>query len=465
MYKTLWVAWREFISTVASKGFLLGVFLPPVLITGALMLMPILMNQAAPKVVGHVAVIDQTGLVAPKLEQAFTPEAMSEWLGGRRKSGLDKAEQIAPMDPTARALAEQQIQASIPELSLQILPADADIEAAKAPLMDSQGKQNEAGTNFRLVTAIIPPGALVRGPDEDGKPGPYGSFEMFIAPKLDPEVQEEIRDQIGRSIVDARLEQNNYNPAEIRDLVRRPDPDAKVVTTQGERTSSEALAFIVPVGFMMLLWISVFTGGQYLLTSTVEEKSNRVMEVLLSAVSPMQLMVGKIVGQMCVAFLILVAYTSLGVGSLFFFQQNHMLEPMSLVYMFFYFIISFFVIASMMAAIGSAVNDMREAQALLGPVMIVLIIPMMLWMPISRNPNSIFAVVCSFLPPIGPFVMVVRMAGAEKIPYWQIPASIAVGALSVWFAAWAAAKVFRIGILMYGKPPNFRTLMKWIAMA
>jgi ABC-2 type transport system permease protein len=97
--------------------------------------------------------------------------------------------------------------------------------------------------------------------------------------------------------------------------------------------------------------------------------------------------------------------------------------------------------------------------------MIVLIIPLMLWMPISRNPNSPFALVCSFLPPISPFIMVVRLAGSEKIPYWQIPASIAVGALSVWFAAWAAAKIFRIGILMYGKPPNLKTLLKWIARA
>lgn len=465
MLKTIWVAWREFIATVATKGFLLGVILPPLIMTGAIVLMPILMNQAAPKVVGHVAIIDKTGVVAQRLLPAFTPEAQHEWLTGKMKSNLDEAAKVAPIDPTTRAIAEQQAAAGLPELTLQVLPPETDLEVAKKPLTESQGKQNEEGSNFRLVTALIPAESLTRTVDASGKVGPFGSFEMFVAPKLDPEVQGEIRDQIARAIVDARLEAASYNPSEIREMTEAPHPEARVVTAEGERKSSEVAALLIPVGFMMLLWISVFTGGQYLLTSTVEEKSNRVMEVLLSAVSPMQLMVGKIVGQMCVALLILVAYSSAGVGSLFFFGQSHLLDPMSLVYLVIYFIISFFIVASMMAAIGSAVNDMREAQALLGPVMIVLVIPMMLWMPISRNPNSTFALICSFLPPISPFIMVVRLAGSEKIPYWQVPASIAVGALSVWFAAWAAAKIFRIGILMYGKPPNMKTLMKWIAMA
>jgi ABC-2 type transport system permease protein len=97
--------------------------------------------------------------------------------------------------------------------------------------------------------------------------------------------------------------------------------------------------------------------------------------------------------------------------------------------------------------------------------MIVMVIPMVLWLPISRNPNGMFAQVVSFLPPISPFVMVVRLAGSEKIPFWQVPATIAIGVASMAFMAWAAAKIFRIGVLMYGKPPNFKTLVRWVRMA
>ncbi len=90
---------------------------------------------------------------------------------------------------------------------------------------------------------------------------------------------------------------------------------------------------------------------------------------------------------------------------------------------------------------------------------------MMLWLPILRNPNSGFAQVCSFLPLINPFVMVLRICGSEPIPAWQIPVSILVGVVTVWFMAWISAKIFRIGVLMYGKPPNFATLIRWVRMA
>ena len=189
------------------------------------------------------------------------------------------------------------------------------------------------------------------------------------------------------------------------------------------------------------------------------------MEVLLSAVSPVQLMVGKILGQMAVASVILGLYSFTGIGALIFFSQSHLIEPIVLVYAAVYFVIAFFLMASMMAAIGSAVNDIREAQALMQPIMIVMVIPMMLWMPIGRNPNGTFAQVVSFIPPISPFVMVIRIAGSEKIPFWQIPASMAVGVVAMIFMCWATAKIFRIGILMYGKPPNLKTLIKWVRMA
>jgi ABC-2 type transport system permease protein len=179
----------------------------------------------------------------------------------------------------------------------------------------------------------------------------------------------------------------------------------------------------------------------------------------------MQLMVGKILGQMAVGSLILVFYAGMGIVGLVSAAMMHVIDPINLVYLAVYFVLAFFMIASMMAAIGSAVSDIREAQSLMSPIMIVLMIPMMLWMPILRNPNSMFAQICSFIPPINPFVMILRLSGSEKVPTWQIPASIFVAACGAVFMAWAASKIFRIGVLMYGKPPNFKTLIRWVRMA
>jgi ABC-2 type transport system permease protein len=142
-----------------------------------------------------------------------------------------------------------------------------------------------------------------------------------------------------------------------------------------------------------------------------------------------------------------------------------MVDLSLLLYLFIFYLIAYFVIASLLAAIGAAVNEMREAQSLMGPVMIVLMIPWILWMPISRNPNSTFAVVTSFLPPINPFVMLTRMTSSSPPPMWQVWLSIAIGVASIYVAIWFAAKVFRVGLLMYGKPPNFATLIKWVRAA
>jgi ABC-2 type transport system permease protein len=134
-------------------------------------------------------------------------------------------------------------------------------------------------------------------------------------------------------------------------------------------------------------------------------------------------------------------------------------------YLLIFFAITYLVIGSLMMAVGAAVNDMKEANGLLTPLMIIFTIPWVLWMPISRDPGSTLSVVTSFLPPVNTFAMLLRMASNTPPPLWQVWLSIAVGVGSVFCALWIAAKVFRIGILMYGKPPNFATLIRWIRAA
>jgi ABC-2 type transport system permease protein len=121
--------------------------------------------------------------------------------------------------------------------------------------------------------------------------------------------------------------------------------------------------------------------------------------------------------------------------------------------------------ASLMAAIGAAVNEMREAQTFMTPVMLTMVIPWILWAPISRDPNSVFATTMSFIPPVNTFVMMLRKTATTPPPDWQVWLSIAIGIASVYGALWFAAKVFRVGLLMYGKPPDFKTLIRWVRMS
>lgn len=471
MFKTLHVAIREFLATALTRGFIIGIFIPPLLMVTIIPATVALMG-GTPKVNGHVAIIDKSGVTAERIKDQLSPEKMAERNRQRLErlgKEVEKKMEGIPLPPDAKEQMQTGMQQQVdtggllnqPDLRVTVLAADADIEKEKAEILKAIGKEKDAaGADPRLALAVIPPDAIT--PNTEGT---YGNYEVFTAPKLDVAVQSDIERAINTAIVDTRLASLGMDVTKIRSLIKQPEADTKAVTASGDKATNEAAKMLVPGAFMFLLWISVFTCGQYLLTSTIEEKSSRVMEVILSAVSPMQLMVGKIIGQMAVGSLILLVYGGLGVVSLISFAMMHVIDPMNLVYLAIYFVLAFFMIASLMAAIGSAVSDIREAQSLMSPIMIVLVIPMMLWMPILRNPNSLFAQICSFLPPINPFIMILRLSGAEKIPTWQIPASIFVAACGAVFMAWAAAKIFRIGVLMYGKPPNFKTLIRWVRMA
>jgi ABC-2 type transport system permease protein len=486
MTKILIIAWREFLATVLTKGFLVGLLLPPILMTVAIVAMPLLLNKKPPSVAGHIAVIDETGVVASKIEDAFSAEKLKQRRDEKLKAAIDQGTKAMGMDQKTADAAKQAASGAggsggaggvpavplgmpslpeLPSLSVRLLAPDADAEAEKQPILSATGREQATdGGDARLALLVVPKGVLTGEAKEGGEPA-YAKYELFVAPRLDPEVQGDIREQAARAIVDARLEAAGFDTSKIRGLLTQPESQTKAVTKEGERKTNQAAAFLVPGAFMILLWISIFTAGQYLLAGTIEEKGNRVMEVLLSAASPMQLMLGKIIGKGAVGAVILVLYGGAGIGALIVFAMTHLIAWQTLALTLIYFLIAYGTIACIMAAIGAAVTEVTEAQSLLGPVMMILVIPMMLWMPIMRNPNSGFAQACSFVPLINPFVMVLRISGSEPIPQWQIPASILVGILTVLILAWMSAKIFRIGVLMYGKPPDFRTLLKWVRMA
>ncbi|MHC4220768.1 MAG: ABC transporter permease, partial [Planctomycetota bacterium] len=142
--------------------------------------------------------------------------------------------------------------------------------------------------------------------------------------------------------------------------------------------------------------------------------------------------------------------------------QLDKIELVNVAYLFVYFFMAFFMVGSIMAAVGSAVTDIREANTLITPVMIMVWIPWILWMPISQSPNGSVALAFSYIPPAIPFVMILRLAADEPVPLWQVGVSIVWGYACVAGMIWTAAKIFRVGVLMYGKPPSPIQLLKWV---
>ncbi|MCX7555483.1 ABC transporter permease [Xanthomonadaceae bacterium JHOS43] len=453
--KAVQVARREFVATVMTKGFLIGLLIMPLMIGALIVVMPLLLKEQAPKIEGTVAIHDPTGEVIDRAREHLSPESFAQ----RRLDMQRRLDAVLPdavrglvsgTGGDAMQAAMDQALGAVPQLSIEMLPDSAAVDAAKNAL-----RQKDSS----LAVISIQPNAVTS--DE----GNLGTYDLFVRKKLDDRLVDELRDALATSIVDARLESRELDAREIRQLVRVPRVTPRTVGEEGEKAANEIASRLLPMAFMVLIMMAAMTGGQQLMTSTIEEKSTRVVEVLLSAVSPTELMAGKILGQMGVASLMLALYAGLGILALVSFAATGLLDPWLLFYLAVFFLIAFVVLAAMMAAIGAAVNELREAQTLLTPVMLTVMLPMMLWMPISRDPNSTFATVLSLIPPLNPFVMMLRLGSSAPPPTWQVWLSIGIGIASAVAAVWFAGKVFRVGLLMHGKPPSFMTLVRWVRMS
>jgi ABC-2 type transport system permease protein len=234
-------------------------------------------------------------------------------------------------------------------------------------------------------------------------------------------------------------------------------------------------------GFLIYFILLIY--GSQVMMGVMEEKANRIAEVIVSSVKPFQMMVGKIIGIgmvaltqffIWIAFFIIIynvtKFSSTGGGmanAMVGAMQSMFLGvnvPLILFCFGFYFLAGFFFYASIYGAIGSAVNeDMREAQSLAFPVTMIVIISIALMSSAIANPDSPIAVWASIIPFSSPIVMMARIPFGvpNTVPWWQLGLSMALLVLGFIFTAWFAGKIYRTGILMYGKKPSWKELMKW----
>jgi len=460
--RIFWIAWREFLATVATKGFIIGILVMPVIIAVMVFVMPILLDDTPPRVEGELVVLDSTGVVIEDIARWLEPEAVARRAGDMAEA-IDEAIPDVVQEIGDRAgrddLADRALQlvlAQVPDIEVVALPLDADLEAEKGPLLE--GSVADGG---RLAIAVIHPDAVER----DSIGAPFGDYDLFVREKLDERIESELRGALRDAIISNRIRLSGLDRSEIDALTNMRRVRSTTVTRGGEQETNEVMNMLLPGGFMILLLLAVMTSGQHILLTTVEEKRSRVIEVLLSAVSPMQLLAGKILGQMCVGAVMLGLYGGMGFAALISFALLGFVDLSLIFYLLIFYLIAYFTLGSWMAAIGSAVNEITEAQSLMMPVMMTMMVPWLLWLPITRDPNGIFATVTSFLPPINTFVMLLRMSSNTPPPLWQVWVSILFGIAGVYASLWAATKVFRVGLLMYGKPPNLPTLWRWIRQA
>ena len=441
------IAIREFRHTVLTKGFIFGAILFPLVMFVVIGVMPFLLSNDQVPVRGTIVVADSDGSVARAIETAFARfQTKKETSIGSNTAAISDALEKSQRGDVAALDALSDITATV-EVTVRRISVDDDLAGIR--------DQVQSGELLALVE--VPATLLESDPPADAD-------VSLLVPSNSPAKTTALFARIARqATVVARVELTGTDLAKATALVREPQAQTARLTSTGTKAKENLeLRFLIPGGFMMLMWIAAFTSANQLLTTTIEEKSSKVIEVLLSATSPLELLAGKILGQGFVSLLMLSTYGAAGIAGLAFLTMLDIVPLSSLILFFLWFLLAYFMVASIMAAVGSAVSDLREAQSLVQPAMIVMMIPLLLWLPISENPTGWLATVTSFVPPIGPFVMVLRTTGAvEPIPLWQISLALAVNGFSTIALVWIASRVFRIGVLMQGKPPTPMELLRW----
>ncbi len=238
-----------------------------------------------------------------------------------------------------------------------------------------------------------------------------------------------------------------------------------------EVTAAHIARSYAPMAFVYLLWISVLMMSSHLMTSTIEEKNSRIIEVILSSVSSFEFMMGKLLGLAGAGLTMIgvwagTAIVVIGAVPSDTFQQigsgiGSAFGGLTLLWFILFFLLGFLFYASIFVGLGSVCNTLREAQNLTQPFMFVLMIPLFLMVYVTNNPDHIVSVAASFFPPFTPFVIMNRIPATPPAPTWEVLVAAVVLVFSTYLVVRGAAKVFRTGILMYGKPPTMPEIVRW----
>ena len=420
MQKILKVARREYIETVKTKTFIFGVLMTPVIIGGIIFFTSrISRDKGGPRPPMKVTVTDRSEELSAEIKNSFD-----------KYNSSNQGRQIL----------------------LQEIEAQVSSEAA-----DTEGKSQLRQGRIDAYVVL----------DKDILAG-AGKIHIYTyKPKAtNIDALWTIENLFNRAVVDQRCKIRNLSPELLAELRNVPIERVEVGTTDGaQRIESEGqrmVKFMVPFFFMYLIFMGIVGMGQHMLSSIIEEKNSRVIEVLLSALSPFQLMGGKILGLAGIGLTVISLWAVAAYIAALWQGLSIDVTIELLLYFVIYYVLGFLLFSSILAGVGSICNTIKETQSLMMPIMMVFILPLLAWFKLVQDPGGTLARALSFVPPLTPMVMILRLSAGFDIWVGEILLSIILLAAAVLATMWAAAKVFRTGVLMYGKRPGLSEIVRWI---
>ncbi len=483
MHRLFAVFKREYFQAVRKKSFLIMTILGPFLMA-AMMFVPALV---AMKGIGEklVAVIDGTGRLSDIVRNAGREPAEPPVDIQTINKAAEEATN-ATRDPAA-ALKNNR-RGALGRLAFEYVAANDLNDPARSAAAAPPTSQPDTVAKPRDLKAIAQP-YLERLRGTEGTKGsrldgvlviprdvfeePKARMTYYSRSSTDLVVQERLSQAVSRGVSKKRLEARGIDPDEVDRLVKGVGIDGVQVTREGLEKTGGEMNFLFGLLFVILIFMPAMLYGQEIMRGIVQEKTERIVEILISSMSPMELLSGKILGLAAVGLTQLAVWGLMGgvlvatlgaMASAAGLQVGRFIRPAGLGAFLLFYLLGYLIYVCIYAVGGSLVNSEKEAQNFLGPIVLVLMVPWMLAMPVILNPDSTLAVVLSLIPIYTPITMYIRILVSEP-PVWQIALSIALSFGTIVGFFWMTAKIFRLGILSYGKRPTIPELWRWLRVA
>lgn len=431
MHKIIAVIRREFLERVRTKAFVIGTLLGPIFFIGLVVIPGLLLSRGNTGL--RVAVVDAT-------EGDF----------GRRVVG---------------ALAEVRSSGK-PKYLPTLIPAGERAADVLDSLVPFTGLSEESEANQWDGILLVDEGGIATG-----KLSYFGDNVGSL------EDMQSLRQALTPLVITERLSRSGVDPAVALRATTPVSLDSRKVT-QGRLTGESGEAtFALAYAMGIILYMALLLYGTQVMTSIIEEKSNRIIEVLVSSLTPFQMLLGKVVGVGLVSLLQIGIWAT----AAFFLSQNRAtvmgwfgiqaagvggglpaMAPDLVAVFLIFFALGFLLYSSAYAAVGSMCNTVQETQQAQMPVMMFVLVGFFSTFALLRDPTSAFAKIAGFIPPLAPFVVPVRYS-LSPIPLGEVVATAATTVLGLLAVVWVAARIYRVGILMYGKRASIRDVMRWVA--
>jgi ABC-2 type transport system permease protein len=428
MWRVLSITENEFLALVRTRFFIVGIIFMPLLMAGLFAFANFAQRQVD-RTDRRFGVVDDTGVLYDGIARAAARHNEEAVVDGRQVGPRFLPVHLEPerSDPSERAV----------RLSARV-------------------------TAKEFFAFIVIPAGVLTG-DAAAAPGYYSDNTAYRTLSL--WLQSTVNDEVQK----ARFQRAGIDPALVESLSTRTDlstfglverrPDGTITPAQ---KIDEMQRFGVPVFLLVIIFMSVMSNAQHLINTIIEEKMSKISEVLLGSVSAFQLLMGKLLGIVAVSLLLSLVYLAGGVYTALSLGRPDLVQPALLGWFLLFLVCASAMFGALFQALSSACSDLKDAQSMLQPAMMILIVAYLTSFVVIRSPDSTMAAALSIVPFFAPFAMMLRLALAPGPPFWQVALSVVLLVATTLGVVWAAGRIFRVGLLMQGKPPNLPELLRWI---